>query len=330
MTVSVIVPVYNTAQYLPACFDSILAQSFEDFELVVVDDGSTDESPAICDAYAAKDSRIRVFHQQNGGVSAARNLGVEQAKGDWICYVDSDDTVKADYLLHMVNRIEGNECLVMTSIAHDWHDHVITEDIVLHGADVARYLLEHHILVDSGPVAKLFNRAVLQRHNLRFPVGIQCCEDMVYFYTYLNLVDTVVLSREIDYLVRVRGGSLSTRYFPFESEYGCFETCLEQVNRLADRLELSHEEKTRLVWDRKISETFIRSPKCLYAADNHYSWSEKMRLLKRIPTEYYKNFGIGFQPQGFSSAVIKFLIQHRLFTLLLWVGAWYEGKKVKK
>ena len=198
MLVSVIIPVYNTATYLPACLDSILAQSYTDYECLLIDDGSTDGSSDICDAYARKDSRIHAFHRPNGGVSAARNQGVEEAQGDWICYVDSDDTVSPDYLSHLVSLIQGDSCLVMTSIDQRCHEHVITEDVVLHGEDAARYMLGHHILVDSGPVAKLFNREILLRHQLTFPLGVHYGEDMVYFYTYLNLVDTVVLSTWCD------------------------------------------------------------------------------------------------------------------------------------
>jgi glycosyltransferase involved in cell wall biosynthesis len=109
MTVSIVVPVYNTAEYLPACLDSILAQSFTDFELILVDDGSTDDSLRICEAYAFRDARIRVFHQQNAGVSAARNFGVEQAQGDWLCYVDSDDVVLPAYLQDMLEAAAAED-----------------------------------------------------------------------------------------------------------------------------------------------------------------------------------------------------------------------------
>ena len=89
--ISVIVPVYNVEKYLPRCIDSILTQTFTDFELLIIDDGSTDNSSKICDEYAKKDARVRVFHKENGGVGSARNMGICEAKGQWICFVDSDD-----------------------------------------------------------------------------------------------------------------------------------------------------------------------------------------------------------------------------------------------
>lgn len=97
-TFSIIVPVYNVEKYLSQCIDSILAQTFKDFELLLVDDGSSDSSPLICDEYAAKDNRIKVFHKNNGGVSSARNLGIEHSIGKWLYFVDADDELTTDCL----------------------------------------------------------------------------------------------------------------------------------------------------------------------------------------------------------------------------------------
>ena len=96
--ISVIVPVYNVENYLPRCVDSILSQSFTDFELILVDDGSPDNSGKICDEYAEKDNRVRVFHKPNGGVSSARNLGLDNALGEFVTFIDSDDYVGREYL----------------------------------------------------------------------------------------------------------------------------------------------------------------------------------------------------------------------------------------
>ena len=324
MRVSIIVPVYNTAQYLSACLDSILAQTFDDFELLLVDDGSTDDSPAICDGYKAKDDRVRVFHRGNGGVSAARNLGVEQAKGDWICYVDSDDEVKPDYLKVMVEAICSERCLVMGNLSDDRMSGNLREDITLHGQEMVRYLLETGALFLSGPVAKLFRRELLIENAIRFPEGIHYGEDMVYLFNYLNVIDDVAIRKDINYLVRFRDDSLTCGYYPFESEHECFEKCLEAMTRFVGRLDVSPEEQTRLVWSNKVADAFIRCPKCLYAGHQDYGFGEKIRLLKEIPAAYYQNFGKWFRPQGFSSRMITNLISHRRFFLLLIMGKLYE------
>lgn len=105
-TISIIVPVYEVEPYLQKCIDSILAQTFRDFELILVDDGSPDSCPAICDAAAAKDSRVRVIHQKNGGLSAARNAGLDAAKGKWIGFVDSDDYIAPEMYETLLRRIQ--------------------------------------------------------------------------------------------------------------------------------------------------------------------------------------------------------------------------------
>ena len=100
--ISIIVPVYKAEKYLSRCVDSILGQTYKDLEVILVDDGSPDGSGVLCDAYAAKDSRVRVIHKENGGVSTARNVGLDAAGGDYISFVDSDDYVDPDMYEKMV------------------------------------------------------------------------------------------------------------------------------------------------------------------------------------------------------------------------------------
>lgn len=118
-TISIIVPVYNVEKYLEECVESVLSQTFTDYELLLIDDGSTDSSGIICDGYATQDSRIRVFHKSNGGVSSARNLGLDNALGEWVCFIDSDDEIrnleslcisqsKSDVILFTLRMIDGN------------------------------------------------------------------------------------------------------------------------------------------------------------------------------------------------------------------------------
>lgn len=108
MKISVIIPVYNAESYLPRCIDNILGQTYQDFELLLIDDGSTDSSSSMCENYASHDSRVRVFHKQNEGVSRARNYGLELAKGEWIWFVDSDDYAELDALQRFVNVLKVN------------------------------------------------------------------------------------------------------------------------------------------------------------------------------------------------------------------------------
>ena len=110
---SVIVPVYNTEKYLRECIDSILAQTFTDFELILVDDGSTDSSGAICDEYAGKDPRIQVIHQENGGVTRARKAAMRVAKGSWVSFIDSDDWIDSAMFDTMLEKSSTSEAQIV-------------------------------------------------------------------------------------------------------------------------------------------------------------------------------------------------------------------------
>ena len=102
--ISIIIPVYNSEKYLIECLDSVLLQTYKNFEALLINDGSTDNSGEICDNFAVKDSRFKVFHKKNGGVSSARNFGIKEAKGEWICFVDSDDFVSDLFLANIFNN----------------------------------------------------------------------------------------------------------------------------------------------------------------------------------------------------------------------------------
>ena len=106
--ISIIVPIYNTKDCLRNCVSTLLSQSYPHFELLLIDDGSTDGSAAICDEFKAKDNRVKVVHKANGGVSSARNCGLDLAQGDFVCFVDSDDWVEKDYLHDLVRFMDGN------------------------------------------------------------------------------------------------------------------------------------------------------------------------------------------------------------------------------
>ena len=122
--ISVIIPVYNAERYLKDCVDSIINQSYQNFELILVDDGSSDNSPKICDDYAAKDNRIVVIHKSNNGVSAARKTGLDNASGDYIMYVDSDDWLDINTMEKCLNVVQKNPQIgcVMFSFTKEVND----------------------------------------------------------------------------------------------------------------------------------------------------------------------------------------------------------------
>lgn len=185
--ISVIVPVYKAEQYLHRCVDSILAQTYTDFELLLIDDGSPDRSGEICDEYARQDSRVRVFHKQNGGASSARNKGLDHANGEWVSFVDSDDWIDKYYLETLCCTDDAD--LVISSIALSAGDTWKTEDAIYTLKDfIHKY--SDNLLVRS-PCGKLYSNAFIQNNNIRYDERVRFGEDMIfnlYYFAYCSKI----------------------------------------------------------------------------------------------------------------------------------------------
>lgn len=183
--ISVIVPVYNAEKYLQRCVDSILKQSFTDFELLLIDDGSHDRSGELCDEYAEKDNRVRVFHKENGGVSSARNVGLDNALGDWLTFVDADDTLSRDFLYHMVTGIDECVSLVVSNCDVIMKDKVNLSHVTLENTTISGNLMLIRLLkgdnVRNEVWAKLFKRSFIG--NERFSSRIVIGEDLLFLLT---------------------------------------------------------------------------------------------------------------------------------------------------
>ena len=221
--ISVIVPVYNVEPYLRKCIDSILNQSFTDFELILVDDGSTDCSGVICDEYVQKDARIRVFHTPNQGVSAARNWGLSQALGEWITFVDSDDWVEEGYLSCFFQTKLGSKAIVFQNRIYDqtaYRNKNMTafsyEDASFDATDIFRAISDYKILNDCYVTAKMFNMKVIREYGIRFYENISLAEDMLFVRHYLYYVEEVHLHALPAYHYMQRPFSLTNSYHPSE------------------------------------------------------------------------------------------------------------------
>lgn len=191
MTISIITPVYNTDKYLHACIDSILSQSYTDFELLLVDDGSTDKSGKICDDYAQKDSRIRVFHKANGGVASARNVGLENAQGEWVCFVDSDDTIPAEALSYYSQNTEQNIDLIFSKYKIIDEEGIMLREYCAVDSNrefaLPDFLKEMYASGENyqGYICdKLFRMSVIREHALRFNEQIFFNEDRLFTTQY--------------------------------------------------------------------------------------------------------------------------------------------------
>ena len=212
--ISIIVPVYKAERFLNECIDSILAQTFPDFELILVDDGSPDTCPALCDAAAAKDKRIRVIHKKNGGQSTARNAGLDAARGEWIAFVDSDDTITPDYCAKLYAAVQqtGAQIAACNYRQVDESGQPLKEQYLHVRAEVLdqKEALEHCTLLPYMVVwNKLFHSAIFE--TLRFRENL-IYEDTILMAQAIERTEKVVNIPDQMYLYRkVRGSTMNSK-----------------------------------------------------------------------------------------------------------------------
>lgn len=213
LRISVIVPVYNVAAWLPRCVDSILAQTCENLEILLVDDGSADDSGRICDAYAEKDPRIRVIHKENGGLSSARNAGLDLASGEYIGFVDSDDWIEPEMYAEMLARMEKYDAQLVCAGRYDVDGGTGEKtrglcperEECISGEELAgRIFLWDHC--DSSACDKLYRRELFD--GIRYPEG-KTCEDIPVTYRLALKARRAVLCDRPFYNYFHRSGSIS-------------------------------------------------------------------------------------------------------------------------
>ena len=219
--VSFVIPVYNVEGVLHYCVDSILSQTFKDFEVILVDDGSLDNSGKICDKYNTVDDRVKVIHKKNGGVSSARNTGLKVAMGKYICFVDSDDYIDIDYL----------ECLITAKNSHVMCDNIWSKFQVVDNYNmnksnksfqtrgqiytVKQIMTLHENWLDAGPYCKLYKREIIEKNHLRFDEDISLGEDLIFNFEYLDCTSgkIVVIDSLLYNYMHSNENSLSNKYY---------------------------------------------------------------------------------------------------------------------
>lgn len=208
--VSIIIPVYNSEEFIAKCIDSILAQSYNNWELLLINDGSTDNSGIICQEYSQKDKRIRYFEKENKGVSNTRNLGIKEAKGKWIIFADSDDLVSPHYISHLIKAsdgdpythvIQGFKCIDENDKFKKRMD--INYNNEKCNIDEIEPFLKKYNLINRVQIwGKLFSTDIIRTNNLYFNEKISLGEDAIFSHQYLLLSKRVILSKDSDYYYR--------------------------------------------------------------------------------------------------------------------------------
>ncbi len=213
--ISIIVPVYKAQLVLDRCVKSVLHQTYTDFELILVDDGSPDNSGTMCDEYASQDDRICVVHQENSGVSAARNAGLDVAAGEYVAFVDSDDYVAETYISSL---LESQSDLVIGGMqVQDEHGCVLYTKKYTQMRFAQRQEIDFPCLYRNNmlysPYCKLFRNNIIRREHLRFPDGITWGEDGMFVADYLQYIHSLSVTTSVGYfyIKYDRDDSLSTK-----------------------------------------------------------------------------------------------------------------------
>ena len=193
--ISVIVPVYNVEQRIGLCIESVMNQSYSDWELILVDDGSSDRSGAICDEYVVRDARIRVFHKENGGVSTARNLGLDMACGEWVVFLDGDDIISSDHL-RLIKEYAGHDIVVFGMVIENYtiggklhysECILISEEYVKSINELCEdYTLILRSLSLESSVCKGYRRDIIETNGIRYNNDSVCFEDFDFVLRYLS------------------------------------------------------------------------------------------------------------------------------------------------
>ena len=341
--ISGIVPVYKAEPFLLSCVDSILAQTERDFELLLIDDGSPDGCPALCDAYVGRDARVRVIHKSNGGVSAARNTGLDEARGEYVVFIDSDDYVDKDYFETMLREINNAKTPDRTLVVTDYQP--FSPDGEEHrkfpepfDADLTKPPVSAQTFRDLvfgfrlfPPYCKLYRRDVIDALRLRFNTEIRSAEDFDFNMRYLEGVDLIRYLPAANYHYRVA----YKRYRPSnhgvlgDSEIKSAHIMANGITALAKRMGNYEEIKPEIELWAANKHYFNRMP-MLFAPSEAVSRAERKLLYKRLIADpVYREAskrGVLSLPKSTTRQIARFADRFEEWRLFYAIQHWSSSK----
>lgn len=338
--VSIIMPVYNVEKYICGSIDSVLAQTYTDFELIIVDDGSPDYSPQICDEYASKNNRIRVIHKLNGGLSSARNTGVDHANGKYILFIDSDDTIEPDLLEKVVPVAEKENADVTifgikTVVTKNGQK--ISEKDGGHKKQVfsTHYEAEKNFMMLfeqsmwNHPVDKLYRKAIITDNGVKSNSFYdRVCEDTVFLLDLFPYVQKLCVVEGCFYNYFIRDTqSVVMKFIPerYEKYYGRFR----KTKELLDTFDKSNRNEeylyklycTLIIW----AYEFMFHKECKYSLLKRYSYMKKIfsisietKEFKEKTALYIQNTNIFQEVSGITKRVLLSILKDRYFEAWLY------------
>lgn len=258
--ISIIIPVYNAEKYLSKCLNSILNQTYTNYEVILIDDGSSDTSGSICDEYAKREVRFKIIHQPNAGVSAARNNGIEHAQGEWITFVDPDDWLDNDFLslfnlddstefsISGLRYIKWPECSIIKTWNFEEKEIILTKDF--------NFIAQNNLLEYGTVCCKAYRKRLLDKYHIRFDNRISLHEDHLLFFQYLHCIDRIAVHNAVGYNYRITysGQSLSSKIHSWDKLNTSGDAMFRELIQLKFFYQLP-------IWYQKKITTFCLYPK---------------------------------------------------------------------
>ncbi len=306
---SVIIPVYNAELSLARCVESILRQNFKDIEVLLIDDGSIDSSLQICEGFVSKDSRVKIYKKENGGVSSARNLGLNKACGEWITFVDSDDSLEESWL-PSYETYEACDMIMQGFTFIDEHlkrneCHLSSEFYT--GNDILQFYIKYRnydYLPLRVPWNKFFRSSIVKDNDIRFNESISCGEDRIFNLTYMKYVQNIRVIDNVDYIYVRTSSGLALKQYPINDTIDWQITILNATLAFIDIFDASS-------WRRKICKeySYDLTRYLFFGYSNTEYYVENFRKLFVIDG-FFKNillskYCIAFLPKKLREFIIK-------------------------
>lgn len=323
--ISVIVPVYNVERYLPCCIESILNQDFKNFELLLINDGSKDKSGNICDEYAQKDKRVKVFHKKNEGVSIARNLGINHAQGEYIAFIDSDDYIDVNYLSILM---KDSADLVVTGyiqFADDQEDKIVYHSSFIKTIyHIGEFKEGLSLLLNRNhttPWNKLFRFNIIKKYHIYFDPKIRFAEDTVFVQTYLFHCNTIVFQDGMPYHYRSYTNNDSFfRYSLTSNEYiHTMQMELQAYENLVNKFGLPNQKSCNSTIKDILMVYYRNISKSKFTFKGYSDYKHTMKLL--CPTVSFGDllYALSYHFVRLKMYFLSFFVLRFIYPLKLWM-----------
>lgn len=339
MKVSVIIPIYNVEKYIDRGLTNFLKQTYQDFEILLVDDGSTDGSPALCDVWSARYDQIRVFHKENGGSGSARNLGIENASGEYIYFFDIDDLADDTLLEYCVRTMDDTDADMLVfsyrnkDVSTGQEYEIVMDDIHVNSNDELRnvYVDQFVMKMNGFPWNKMYRKSFLNAHHLRFE-DLLIQQDEVFNLSIYPHVTRMIISSKVLYIYYIYNkGNTRSRFIP--NRFDIYLTVNDRFRTLMEHWRLNDERLEKYMHHRLWSSTFEGLVQNLRS--DHCTWSqvEKQKEIERIADDQKIQEAISYlYPQsGFEQKLYMKFIRKKSISGLLKVHGFFRWmRNVKK